>query len=374
MKFHLDRGVLGDAVSWATRTLPVRPAMPILQGVRIVADQSGQLQLSTFDYEVSAQITLEAEVEQGGEVLVQGRMLSEIVRALPNKSVSVALEGTKLQVRCGSARFALATLPVEEYPQLPAMPPVAGSVPADVFAEAISQVTVAASKDDTLPLLTGVKVEIEGEKVTLMATDRYRLAMRELTWNPAEPSAELTALVRARTLHEVARSLATGGSVDLALSSETSANLIGFESGGRRTTSTLVDGDYPPVRRLFPDSAPITAVVATGPLIEAVKRVSLVAERNTPVRLSFTEGQVALEAGAGDDAQASEVLEAQLEGEDLVVGFNSGFLLDGLGALGTDFARLTFSDSIKPSVMSGQDSLEGTPDGSYKYLIMPMRI
>lgn len=374
MKFHLDRGVLADAVSWATRTLPVRPAMPILQGVRIVADGSGELQLSTFDYEVSAQITLAAEVETAGEVLVQGRMLSDIVRALPNKNVSVALEGTKLQVTCGSARFALATLPVEEYPQLPSMPPVAGSVDAHTLSEAIGQVTVAASKDDTLPLLTGVRMEIEGEKVTLMATDRYRLALRELTWNPSSPSASATALVRGRTLQEVARSLATGSGVDIALSDDSSAHLIGFESGGRRTTSTLVDGDYPPVRRLFPDHTEITVVVATAPLIEAVKRVSLVAERNTPVRLTFTEGQVALEAGAGDDAQASEVLEAQLDGEDLVVGFNSGFLLDGLGALGTDFARLTFTDSIKPSVMSGQDSLEGTPDSSYKYLLMPMRI
>jgi DNA polymerase-3 subunit beta len=301
-------------------------------------------------------------------------MLSDIVRALPNKDVSVALEGTKLQVRCGSARFALATLPVEEYPQLPTMPPVAGTVAADVFSEAISQVTVAASKDDTLPLLTGVKVEISGETMTLMATDRYRLALRELTWNPSTPGTELTALVRGRTLHEVARSLATGGGVEIALSEEDSANLIGFEAGGRRTTSTLVDGEYPPVRRLFPDTTAITAVVSTGALIDAVKRVSLVAERNTPVRLSFSEGQVALEAGAGDDAQASEVLEAQLDGDDLVVGFNSGFLLDGLGALGSEFARLTFTDSIKPSVMTGQDSLEGEPDNSYKYLIMPMRI
>ena len=128
------------------------------------------------------------------------------------------------------------------------------------------------------------------------------------------------------------------------------------------------------MRRLDPATTAISAVVSTAALIDAVKRVSLVAERNTPVRLSFTEGQVALEAGAGDDAQASEVLEAQLEGEDLVVGFNSGFLLDGLGALGKDFARLTFTDSIKPSVMCGQESLEGTPDTSYRYLIMPMRI
>lgn len=374
MKFHLDRGVLADAVSWATRTLPVRPAMPILQGVRIVASPSGELQLSTFDYEVSAQITIAAEVEQAGEVLVQGRMLSDIVRALPHKTVSVALNGTKLDVTCGSAAFSLATLPVEEYPQLPEMPPVAGTVQADLFAEAISQVTVAASKDDTLPLLTGVRVEIVGEKMTLMATDRYRLAMRELTWQPSRPDLEITALVRGRTLQEVARSLSGGGSVQIALAEESGANLIGFEAGGRRTTSTLVDGDYPPVRRLFPAQSPIAAVIATAPLIEAVKRVSLVAERNTPVRLSFVDGGVTLEAGAGDDAQASEAIEAQLDGEELVVGYNSGFLLDGLGALGTDFARLTFTDSIKPSVMSGQESLEGAVDGDYKYLIMPMRI
>jgi DNA polymerase-3 subunit beta len=374
VKFHLDRGVLGDAVSWATRTLPVRPAMPILQGVRIVADSSGSLQLSTFDYEVSAQITLEAEVESAGEVLVQGRMLSDIVRALPHKDVSVEQVGAKVEVRCGSAAFSLATLPVDEYPQLPDMPPVVGTVQADVFAQAIGQVTVAASKDDTLPLLTGVRMEISGEKMTLMATDRYRLALRELTWTPSRPDLELTALVRGRTLQEVARSLTGGGSVDLALSEDSGAHLIGFEAGGRRTTSTLVDGDYPPVRKLFPSTSPISATVATGPLIDAVKRVSLVAERNTPVRLSFTDGQVDLAAGAGDDAQASESIEAQLDGDELVVGFNSGFLLDGLNALGTDFAHLTFTDSIKQSVMSGQDSLDGTADGDYKYLIMPMRI
>ncbi|WP_058235905.1 DNA polymerase III subunit beta [Devriesea agamarum] len=374
MKFHLDRGALNDAVSWATRTLPVRPAMPILQGVRIVADTAGELQLSTFDYEVSAQIRVPAQVDDPGEVLVQGRMLAEIARALPNKDVQVHLEGTKLQLRCGSARFALAIMPVEEYPQLPTMPEKTGSVPAELFAEAIGQVTIAASKDDTLPLLTGVRIEIEGEKITMMATDRYRLAMREFTWNPNSPSLNATALVRGRTLHEVARSLATGGTVDLALSEGSSHQLIGFECGGRRTTSTLVDGDYPPVRRLFPETVPISAVVATQPLIEAVKRVSLVAERNTPVRLTFTEGQVALEAGAGDDAQASEVLEAQLEGDDIVVGYNSGYLLDGLGALGTDFARLSFTDSIKASVLTGQESLEGDLDESYRYLIMPMRI
>lgn len=372
MKFHLDRDVLNDAVSWATRTLPQRPSMPILQGVRIVAEPS-ELKFSTFDYEVSAHITVEAEVDQPGEILVQGKMLSEIVRALPHKTVSLTLEGSKVEILCGSSRFTLATLPVEEYPLLPEMPPVVGSIDSGTFARAISQVSIAASKDDVVPLLTGVKVSIEGEKVTMAATDRYRLAVREFTWNPSDPATELTALVRSRTLSEVARSF-SGGNVEIALSEGASANLIGFEVGGRRTTSTLVDGDYPPVHRLFPEVTPYTVSVATGPLIEAVKRVSLVAERNTPVRLTFSEGQVALEAGAGDDAQASEVLEANVEGGDLVVGYNSGFLLDGLGALGTDFAHFSLPDSIKPTVLRGQDSLEATPDDQYRYLIMPMRV
>ncbi|MDK7741350.1 DNA polymerase III subunit beta [Helcobacillus massiliensis] len=373
MRFHLDRDVLNEAVSWATRTLPTRPAMPILQGVKIVADTTGELKLSTFDYEVSAHITLPAEVDEAGEVLVQGRMLSEIVRALPNKPVSFQLEGTKVEIRCGSSRFTLAVLPIGDYPALPELPPVVGTIDSSLFAQAISQVSIAASKDDVVPLLTGVRIEIDGEKVAMMATDRFRLAMREFTWNPSDPSAEMSAIVRSRTLTEVARSLGSG-SVEIALNTGEQSSIIGFESAGRRTTSTLVDGDYPPVRRLFPDNTNYSMTVATQPLIEAVKRVSLVAERNTPVRLTFSEGQVALEAGAGDDAQASEVIEAQVEGGELVVGYNSGFLLEGLGAFTTDFVQFKMPDSIKPSVIRGQESQDADADDSYRYLLMPMRI
>lgn len=135
-----------------------------------------------------------------------------------------------------------------------------------------------------------------------------------------------------------------------------------------------MDGDYPPVRRLFPAETNYSATVATQPLIEAVKRVSLVAERNTPVRLTFSEGQVALEAGAGDDAQASEVIEAQVDGGEVVIGYNSGFLLEGLGAFTTDFVQFRMPDSIKPSVIRGQESVEAAADDSYRYLLMPMRL
>lgn len=373
MRFRVERDVLADAVTWTARSLPTRPPVPVLAGVRIEADSTGTIQLSSFDYEVSARSQIPADVSEPGTVLVSGRLLAEISRALPDKPVDVTLDGTKVVVTCGASRFTLLTMPVEDYPNLPAMPPTTGTVDGDDLTHAVAQVSVAASRDDTLPLLTGVRVEIEGEKVTLLATDRYRLALRELTWKPASPDVSTVALVRARTLTDAAKSLGGAGSVTVALSTGAGVDLIGFEAAGRQTTSLLVDGDYPAVRRLFPDETPIHAVVATHALAEAAKRVALVAERNTPIRLSFTEGQVVLDAGQGDDAQASEALEATLVGEDISVAFNPQFLLDGLGALDTSFVRMSFTHPNKPVEFTGQDSVDGEDKQDYKYLLVPIR-
>ena len=374
MKFRVERDVLADAVTWTARTLPTRPPAPVLPGVRSEADAQGVTNLASFDYETSARSEIPAEVAEPGTVLVSGRLLAEISRALPNKPVDVVLEGNKVVVTCGASRFTLLTMPVDEYPALPGLPELSGTVSGDAFTHAVAQVTVAASRDDTLPLLTGVRVEIEGERITLLSTDRYRLALRELTWTPATPGFSAVALIRARTLNDVAKSLGSGGGqVNVGLSTGQGLDLVGFEAGGRQTTSQLVDGDYPAVRRLFPDSTPIHAVVATAPLIEAAKRVSLVAERNTPIRLSFSDGQVVLDAGQGDDAQASEALEAVLVGEDIAVAFNPQFLLDGLSALGTDFVRLSFTHPNKPVEFTGQGSLDGEDDSAYRYLLVPIR-
>jgi DNA polymerase-3 subunit beta len=373
MKFRVERDVLADAVTWTARTLPTRPPAPVLAGVRIEADAVGTIGLSSFDYEVSARSEIPAEVTEPGTVLVSGRLLAEISRALPAKPVDFAVEGNKVIVTCGASRFTLLTMPVEDYPALPAMPELSGTVSGDELTHAVAQVTVAASRDDTLPLLTGVRMEIEGERITLLATDRYRLALRELTWTPGTPDFSAVALVRARTLNDVAKSLGSSGLVNVGLTAGSGVDLIGFEAGGRHTTSQLVDGDYPAVRRLFPDETPIHAVMATAPLIDAAKRVSLVAERNTPIRLSFTDGQVVLDAGQGDDAQASEALEAVLVGEEISVAFNPQFLLDGLGALGTDFVRLSFTHPNKPVEFTGQESLDGEDSSHYRYLLVPIR-
>jgi len=373
MKFRVDRDVLAEAVTWTARSLPTRPPVPVLAGVRLEADGSGLVQLSSFDYEVSARSEITADVSDPGVVLVSGRLLAEIARSLPAKPVDLVLEGNKVVVTCGASRFTLLTMPVEDYPALPAMPAQVGTVRGEDLTEAVAQVTVAASRDDTLPLLTGVRMEIDGETITLLATDRYRLALRTLTWTPATPGLSAVALVRARTLSDAAKSLGSTDVVTVALSTGAGVDLIGFEAGGRHTTSLLVDGDYPAVRRLFPDETPIHAVVATSSLIEAARRVALVAERNTPIRLAFSEGQVVLDAGQGDDAQASEALEASLTGEDITVAFNPQYLLDGLGALSTPFVRLSFTHPNKPVEFTGQGSLDGQDDRAYRYLLVPIR-
>lgn len=374
MKLRVERDVLADAVTWAARALPTRPPVPVLAGLLLEADEGGVLRLSSFDYEVSARVEIPAEVNDPGTVLVSGRLLADISRSLPPKPVDVITEGTRVSVSCGTSRFALLTMPVEEYPTLPSMPTTSGVLAGDEFSQAVSQVTVAASRDETLPILTGVRIEIEGETLTLLATDRYRLALRTLSWQPAADLASSVALVRARTLSEVAKALGGHREVTLGLATGGATELIGFEAGGRRTTSLLVDGEYPRVRSLFPDSSPTSAVVSTQTLVEAVRRVSLVAERNTPVRLTFSDGSLTLEAGQGDDAQASEALECTLNGEEMTVAFNPQFLLDGLGALAHPYARLSFTVPQKPAVICGQPEPDAEQDTSYRYLLMPVRL
>lgn len=376
MKFTVEREVLAEAVTWTARTLPARPALPVLAGVRLTAAANGEVALSSFDYEVSSRSHISAEVEQPGEVLVLGRLLADIVRSLPNRPVTLTLEGTKVNVTSGSARFALATMPVDDYPDLPQIPETTGTVDAQLLTQAVSQVSVAASRDETLPLLGGVRVEIDGERVRLMATDRYRLAVREFLWNPSQPGIEEQALVRARTLVDVAKSMTSAGPVEVALRNSREQGevaLVGFTAGGRTTTSLLTDGEYPPVMRLFPTETPIHAVVSTAELVGAVKRVSLVAERNTSIRLSFTADGLVLEAGQGDDAQAREEVGVDLHGEDIVTAYNPHYLLDGLGAIGKPFVRFSFTHPAKPAVLTGQEELEGAALPEFRYLLMPIR-
>ncbi len=378
VKFRIDRDTFADAVAWTARSLPNRPSVPVLAGLLIETSGDG-LTLSGFDYETSTRATLPAEVADDGRALVSGRLLSEIVKSLPAKPIDVALDGTKVQVVCGSARFSLQTMPVEEYPQLPDMPTATGKVKADEFATAVTQASAASGRDEMLPLLTGVRLELEGSTISLMATDRFRASLRELSWYPERGDLSAQALVPARVLGETARSLAAGGDVTIAVSSgESGDGLIGFEgvvgNGSRRTTTRLLEGDFPRVRQLFQAQAETVAFVSTQEFVDSVKRVSLVAERNTPVRLTFAGGQLLLEAGSGDEAQASESIEATINGADISIGFNPTYLLEGLAVMSDPIVHLSFTQHTKPAAISGVQEIGADPDGAFRYLIMPVRL
>jgi DNA polymerase-3 subunit beta len=382
VKFRVERDVLADAVAWTARALPLRPSAPVLAGLLIEAgsvDGADGLQLSTFDYETSARATLNADVSAEGRALVSGRLLADICRSLPNKPVEMAVEGPKVTLTCGSARFSLQTMPVEDYPTLPAMPESRGKVKSELFAHAVGQAVTAAGRDDMLPVLTGVRVEMDGSTISMLATDRFRLAQRELEWDPAVPDLSAAALVPAKVLADTAKSLTGGSEISIALSSSgTGEGIIGFEGsaggGVRRTTTRLLDGEFPKVRSLFPNEHLTVARVDRAVLIDAVKRVSLVAERNTAVQMSFANAVLTLDAGSGEEAMASESIEATITGDDLTTGFNPQFLLDGLSALEAPFVELAFTTASKPVVLSGVDSLEGEADADFRYLLMPRRL
>jgi DNA polymerase-3 subunit beta len=393
VKFRVERDVLADAVAWAARSLPVRPSAPVLAGLLIEtgsADGADGLVLSTFDYETSARATIPADVSDEGRALVSGRLLADICRSLPNKPVEMSIDGPRVSLTCGSARFSLQTLPVDEYPALPEMPAATGTVNSDVFAHAVAQAVTAAGRDDMLPVLTGVRIEIDGPTISLLATDRFRLSHRELAWQPGATDASAAALVPAKVLADTAKSLTSGAEVTIALSAGGSGEgIIGFEGsaggGVRRTTTRLLDGEFPKVRSLFPSEHQTIARVDKAALVESVKRVSLVAERNTAVQLAFSDGVLTLDAGSGDEAQASESIEATVDGEDITTGFNPQFLLDGLGAIEEAVVEMAFTQASKPVVMSGLADQAGGPDGGqaaarptggedFRYLLMPRRL
>lgn len=374
MKLRVDRDHFTDAVAWTAKALPARPHIPVVAGVLLEAS-SGELRVSGYDYETANRHSLPATIGADGAALVSGRLLAEITKSLPGKPVDLAVAGTRLELACGASRFTLPTMPAEDYPALPAMPDKVGAVDAAAFAAAAAQVTVAAGRDETLPVLTGVRVEVNGATLRLLATDRYRVAVRELAWDPFADG-DLKALVPARALHDTARVLGqVGGRLELSLSDPARGEgLMGFAAGGRQSTSRLLDAaNYPPVLSLFPASTNGQAHVSTAGLIEVVRRIALVAEPTAPVLLTFGGDALVVEAGGADTARGSESMEAEFIGEPLTVGFNPQLLLDGLAHLGSPTAVLSFVDAFKPAVFApaGPDN---APNPTFRYLLMPIRV
>lgn len=384
VEFELERDVFAEAIAWTAKGLPARPVVPVTAGV-VLEVTDGAMVVSGFDFEVLNRIEVPVTDKAPGRLLVSGRLLAEIARALPPKDVRVTVEGNRLAVRCGSARFNLPLLHIEDYPAVPELPATSGTVRGEVFATAVAQVTAAASKDETLPMLTGVRMEISAEALTLAATDRYRLAERHIPWTPTGTVPASSVIVPAKTLADVAKSLGSASEVMLSLGTDDDAGFLGFSAGGRQTLTRLLDGEFVKFASLWPTEVATTVEVDVAEFIAALKRVSLVAQRFAPVRLAFSEGVVQLSAEAEDESSAEEELEVGVTGEPLTIGFNAGYLLDGLTAITTPRATLSFTEPAKPTVITPVTGLESpnpsdanntddARDGTYRYLVMSMRL
>jgi len=375
VKFQVNRDVFADAVSFAVKLLPQRTTLPILSGVLLRAE-GDTLTLSSFDYEVSAQTAITADIEEDGTVLVSGRLLSEIASRLPNAPVQFTTEDNKIAVRCGSARFTLSSMPVEEYPSLPVVDGPAGVLPGDAFSDAVSQVSVAASRDDVTPVITGVQLEIAENRLSLVATDRYRVAVREIDWESSAVAEGVTALVPARTLSELGKIFGHSAQIEVTIVTGGDRELIAFSADKKTVTSLLIKGNFPPVKRLFPETVDNYAVMNTAELIEATRRVALVLERDAALRYSFSVDGLTLEAIGSENAQASETIDAHLVGGDTVVSLKPQFLIDGLAAVHSEFVRISFTKTDNPNkpgpvLITSQSSKDQPGADNYRYLLQP---
>ena len=376
MKFHVNRDVFSEAVSFVVKLLPQRNPQPILAGVLIEASDAG-LSLSAFDYEASARTTIEATVDSPGTILVHGRLLSDIASRLPNAPVQIKVqEDGGILLSCGSARFTLSAMPVHEYPAIPEVVGESGVVPGDDFATAIAQVAFAASRDDVTPVLTGVQLEVSGNKLSLVATDRYRVALRDIPWDGAESGEATAALVPARTLQEVGKTFGHGGNISISFTGSGDREIVAFTAGNKTVTSLLIKGNFPPVRRLFPETTEHYAVINTAELSEAVRRVALVLDRSAPLRFTFNDDGVTMDASGGDQARASETVDAHLLGDEVVLGLNPQYLLDALSAVKSEFVRITFTASdnankLSPVLITSQTSVDQAASDNFKYLLQP---
>jgi len=398
MKFRVEREALAEAVNWAARALPTRPVIPVLGGLLLSAGDDG-LTLSCFDYEVSARMRVPADVAEPGAVLVPGRLLVEIIRSLPGLPVEFADDPDGVSMTCGEAAFTVATLPPAEYPDLPELPLLAGTADGAVLAAAISQVTPAASRDDTLPMLTAVSLELTAESMTLAATDRYRLAVRDLDWTPApgigdmvRGDGKVAVLVPARTLADAARMMGPGVPVRILLregGADGGDAMIGFEAGERKLTTRLLAGEFIRYRSRFPEEFGCTAELPAEAFAEAVRRVSLVAERGTPVQLSFAPGRVTVGAATQGQARARETVPADFTGDEPVIAFSPHYLLDGVLAAAvatpgpahadshvpaSTRVRLRFTSASKPAVITLGLSGGAHAENDFRYLVVPQRV
>lgn len=363
MKLSIDPKTLAETVTWAVRAITQRPAIPILAGVLLEAD-ADRLRVSAFDYDYALRADVAADVAEPGRVVVPGRVLAELVKTLPDGLFAdLAVSGTELSITCGRSAFTLLTLPVDDYPALPEPPVVLGTVDGTVLRTAVEQVATAATKDTTLPALTCVRLDTDGEQLTLAATDRYRIAVRDLPWTPHTGGDIEGALVPHEKLADIAKSLR--GPVSIGWDNRQ----FGCAYEGRTIVVRLIDEKYIQYRpRVEYDHLPIAITVDTAQLVTAVKRVTLLVEKNGGVKLEVADGEVLLRA-AGDAGRGIDAISCELEGADtFTIAFQPQFLLDALAGVEQPRVALHSEPGHKPALVRGEDS------DSYRCLVMALRL
>ena len=368
MKFQADREVLSDAISFVVRMLSPRPQLPQLSGVMLEA-KTDSLNLSVFDYEVSANVDIKASIEKPGKVLVQARLLAEIVSKLPADNVSFDLQDSRLLVNSGSSKFSLSAMSTSEYPAAPSAPDASATISAEDFSDAVSQVSVAASREEVTPVLTGVMMNVSSKTVSFVATDRFRVAVRDLPSKGSKSEKEV--LIPARVIGEIAKTFSHDSDIEVGLGAG-DKELVSFKAGGKTVVTSTIKGKYPAVLQLFPESTPHFAVVNTHDLLDATRRVGLVVDRDKPVRYKFSETEVSLESIGSDVADASEQLSCSLTGDEVVVSLKPQFLVDALSAIESEMVQIGFTSNPNNPNKPGPVLLSPVGnDNSYRYLLQP---
>ena len=371
MKFQADREVLSDAVSFLVRLLSPRPQLPQLSGVMIEATKD-EVVLSIFDYEVAARVKIAAAVEEPGKVLVQARLLSEIVSKLPASSVSLVIDETRLQVTSGSSKFSLSSMATTDYPDTPEFPAATGQVSASEFTNSVAKVSSAASREEVTPVLTAVMIQADSKNLTMVATDRFRVAVKALPWTGKAIDRDV--LIPARVLNEIAKTFSHEGDLELAFG-ETEKEMIGFSSGNKTVSTATIKGKYPAVLQLFPEDTENFAVLNNQELLDATRRVALVVDREKPLRYKFSEGELSLESIGSDVADASEQIACSLKGGETLVSLRPQFLSDALAGLDAETVKIGFTvnpnnpNKPGPVLISPVDPQDGDKD--FRYLLQP---
>jgi DNA polymerase III subunit beta len=363
LKVTCSRDELTRALGIVSRGVSTRTTVQILAGILLQASD-GKLALAATDMELSLRTSLEAQVEAEGSVVVPGRLLLELARLLPDAEVAIEhkLEEAAVEVRSGSATYRLHTYNAEDFPRLPDA--AAGDrheVDRETLLETVARVSRSASRDESRPVLTGVLMRFEPGKLVMAATDSYRLSVKE---TPSEGSVpELEAIVPARALGELARIAQAGEGIELGVHE----NQVVFSTGDALLTTRRIDGQFPNYKQLVPETFDHELSLPREELLDVVRRVAVMAQRNSPLRLRFAEGELTVSAQTQDVGEARESLPVSFTGEPLEIGFNAEFLRDGIESVSGDQLRLKLISPLRPAVLQGEED-------DFLYLIMPIRL